>query len=255
MARKRAAEELQGEEDREHLTQRRKLVPTLEASNSGSQQVQVHHPGSVPSTSNSGPMSRKSSVIEVGETEADNHSDWASRLAHSKEVEPDSKSNDGSRTMKVGTKTMAQNLPARIFTAGQNAKPWNRGRQFAKCATGQCRFWTWCDTTDRQQRFNEAMDTRLESQSDAEDSDDDNNLERYGEDYYDGIGSDTNFDEDHEFSDGELREFARDVVLRRRGHVGGHDNYSPTPEEVQAVLDGEDEYYGGDYDDEGYFYY
>ncbi|KAJ7692140.1 hypothetical protein B0H17DRAFT_547435 [Mycena rosella] len=100
--------------------------------------------------------------------------------------------------------------PARIFTAGQSTKPHNRGRRFAKCATGGCDFFTPCEScdtaADRQQAFNDAEDARLESQQDHEDGDDgseksaadDNDLwARYGEDYDDGIGDAGQYDVDN----------------------------------------------------------
>ncbi|KAJ7183631.1 hypothetical protein C8R46DRAFT_1308489 [Mycena filopes] len=55
---------------------------------------------------------------------------------------------------------------ARQLVAGANAKSWNRGRPFAKCATQSCDYWTWCDDTrpeTRQRLFNESMDARFEA--------------------------------------------------------------------------------------------
>ncbi|KAJ7629686.1 hypothetical protein DFH06DRAFT_1304004 [Mycena polygramma] len=147
--------------------------------------------------------------------------------------------------------------PAATFVAGPNAKRWNRGRPFAKCArlTNRCEYWVWCDDTSpstRQQLFNESMDARANIQSDWQNhDDDDNNLEHYGEDYDDGIGEVSYDDYDEpsltkEEEDEQIREMAADM-LRKENAARSFRGYSPSAESVDAKVEellhdpGEDE--------------
>ncbi|KAJ7183632.1 hypothetical protein C8R46DRAFT_1186602, partial [Mycena filopes] len=80
----------------------------------------------------------------------------------------DDDDSDEDDTEAAPTWTCGCGQPALQLVAGDNAKPWNRGRPFAKCAMGNCQYWTWCDDTrrsTRQQLFNESMDAQFGSGS------------------------------------------------------------------------------------------
>ncbi|KAJ7692143.1 hypothetical protein B0H17DRAFT_547466 [Mycena rosella] len=219
MARKRAADQLQ-EENTEPPAQRRKLAPTPAASEPRS--VLAHSAEVEPASQSESKSDSDESGSEDGQEQdcdservADGDSDSSEESEeHGEDYEDEigevseaAEGHDGSEKPAEPIFYCNCQQPAQIFTAGENAKPRNHGRQFVKCAMGRCKFWTWCDTVeDRQQAFNDAEDAYLESQQDHEDGDDgseksaadDNDLwARYGEDYDDGIGDAGQYDVDN----------------------------------------------------------
>ncbi|KAJ6492504.1 hypothetical protein C8R47DRAFT_1120912 [Mycena vitilis] len=185
------------------------------------------------------------------------------------EGEEEESSAEGGASPVAPTWTCFCSQPAETFVAGPNAKPWNRGRPFAKCArvTNRCEYWVWTDDTSpraRQQLFNESMDARANIQSGLQNcDDDDNNLEHYGEDYDDGIGEVSYDDYDEpsltkEQEAEEIREMAADM-LRRENAARSFRDYSPSAESVDAKVEellhdpGEDEFGLGEDDGFGYW--
>ncbi|KAJ7035315.1 hypothetical protein C8F04DRAFT_1098853 [Mycena alexandri] len=123
--------------------------------------------------------------VDVVEEDGSEYNESAGENDEVNDQESEGEESDSGEPETQITWTCDCRQPALLLVAGQNAQLWNRGRPFAKCATGRCGFWTWTDNAtpeSQQQLFNESMDARLDSRNYGdEDGGEDNEPEYDGE--------------------------------------------------------------------------